>query len=172
MGRRIYDRRSCRPQILFQPWIVRLLRLLDRMNAKFLNAWWYTGRRSRGSLDTCPHQAGLPCPLASAAENSGPDILSKAHWRLRDSKGCCLIPSRSEISGETRRSFYFPQRRGIVHPWLALLALARARKLEQVRVGQCRSGGIQNIVILAENGHFHKLIVTIYRGISPSNSIS
>ena len=86
--------------------------------------------------------------------------LSKARLRLRDSKGCSFIPSRSEISEETRRSFYFPQRRGIVHTWLAALALARARKLERVRVGQCRSGGIQNNKILPENGHFHKLIVT------------
>src|ERR1700735_28636 len=115
MSRRTYDRQFCHPRFLFQPWIVRLLRLLDRMNTKFLNAWWFTGRRSRGRLDTCPHKAGLPCPLASAAENSGPDILSEAHLRLRDSKGCCFIPSRSEISGETRRSFYFPRRRGIVH---------------------------------------------------------
>src|ERR1700679_1497650 len=54
-----------------------------------------------------PTIGGLPCPLASAAENSGPDILSKAHLRLRDSKGCCFIPSRSEVSGDTRRSFLF-----------------------------------------------------------------
>src|ERR1700683_1415560 len=86
--------------------------------------------------------------------------LSKARSRWRDSKGCGFIPSRSEISGETRRSFYFPQRRGIVHIRLALFALARARKLERVRVGQCRSGGIQNNKILPENGRFHKVIVT------------
>jgi len=44
---------------------------------------------------------------------------------------------------------------------LALLALARARKLERVRVGQCRSGGIQNNLILLEIGHFNKTIMTI-----------
>src|ERR1700735_175967 len=55
---------------------------------------------------------------------------------------------------------------------LALFALARARKLEQERVGQCRSGGFQNTRILAENRDFHKLIVTIYGEISPSNSMT
>jgi hypothetical protein len=63
--------------------------------------------------------------------------------------------------GRRGEAFYFPQRRGIVHTRLAPLALARARKLERIQVGQCRSGGIQNNQILPESRRFHKVIMAL-----------
>jgi hypothetical protein len=69
------------------------------------------------------------------------------------------VPFRN-FRGDAAKLFIFLSEEESSIAWLALLALARARKLERVRVGQCRSGGIQNKLILLENGRFNKTIMT------------
>src|SRR5271168_4346919 len=79
------------------------------MNAKFSIAGCYTGRRSRGRLDT--YLAHWP---------QHPEIpawkFSKAHLRLRDSKGCGFIPSRSEnFRGDAAKLLFSSTKRNRPH---------------------------------------------------------
>jgi hypothetical protein len=96
--------------------------------------------------------------------------LSKARLRLRlrDSKGCCFIPSRSEsFRGDAAKLFIFLSEEESSIPWRPFLLWREQENLERVQAGQCRSGGIQNNEILPENEHFHKVIVMAESADSP-----
>ena len=138
-----------------------LLRRLARMNANLYNLGdTREGGRAVGST------LALPIGLSSRKFQPGhfPKRISACETR-RVAASSRPVP---KFRGRRGEAFYFPLRRGIVRTRRAPLALARARKLERVRVGQCRSGGIQNSLILLENSHFDKLIMVFESNNKPN----
>jgi hypothetical protein len=69
---------------------------------------------------------------ATLALPIGPRLRTSASW---DSKGCCSIPSRSEIFGGTRRSVDSPPRKGNNQIRRPQFALARAKRLRRTGPG-------------------------------------
>src|ERR1700689_622786 len=121
-------------------------------DCKILNAWWYTGRRSRGRLDTYLAHWPLHPEIPAWTFVQGAFALARLEGlRLHP------VPFRN-FRGDAAKLLFSSAKRHRPSP-AGPFALARARKLERVRVGQCRSGGIQNNKILPENRHFHKVIV-------------
>jgi hypothetical protein len=124
----------------------------------------YPGRRSRGRLDTCPLWQACLAHWPEHPKNSGLDI-SRALCACQTRRVATSSRPVPKISGETRRSF-------ISSNSCRSLALARARKLEQFRVRQCRSGGLQNNKIVPEKRNFHKVIMGPQLPITVNKSIS
>lgn len=72
-----------------------------------------------------------------------------------------------KIPGRRGEAFVFPCEEESSTPDQLRLLWREQEKLERVRVGQCRSEGIQNNQILPENRHFHKAIMRSRREGSP-----
>ena len=149
---------------------MRLLRPLAHRITNFYNLGKH-GKAVAWTLDTCPPQAGLPCPLASASEKLFRPGCSQGAFALARLEGLQLHPVPFRKFPGRRGEVFISPTRGIVQHLAAPLALARARKRELFRVRQCRSGGIPNIKIVLEYRHFHKVIVRRSRTINPTNSV-
>jgi hypothetical protein len=125
------------------------------MNAKLLKRLVVHGK---AVARTARH---FPCPLASASGNFRLDICPRrvcARETRRVAASSRPVPKFQRRRGE---AFIFLSEEESSVPRLAALALARARKLQRVWIGQCRSGRIQNNEILLESDHFNKVIVAV-----------
>src|SRR5580704_16961819 len=106
MWRRTYAH-LFRPQLLFQPWIVRLLRLLDRMNSKFLNGLVIHGKAVARTSRHLPTLGGLALPIGLSRRKFRSGHFVQSAFALARLEGLLLHPVPFRISGETRRSFSF-----------------------------------------------------------------
>src|ERR1700722_17026387 len=166
MYRRTYD--LWRLNSFFQPWIVRLLRPSARMNPNFLNL----GKtREGGRVDArhLPTKGGLALPIGLSIREFPACIFPERSCASEPRRVATSSRPVPKISGETRRSFHFPNAGNRPTPG-GPLALARARKLSYFGSDSAVQEDSRTIKIILENHLFHKAIMGRQSTINPTNS--